>query len=264
MVIAILQVRMSSSRLPGKALLSLSGKPMLVHQVERVMWCNQVDHIVIATSSDGSDDAIALLYQNYFSGIPEVSLFRGHLADVVDRFYHAARHFPGAQIVRLTGDCPLSDPDIIDAVVEHHQLSCADYTSNCHPPTFPDGFDVEIFSMETLEKIWLLARDAVEREHVTAYLVNHQDEFSLAVYRHTTDLSAVRLTVDYPEDFVLIERIFNELYPISPVFGMNDVMNLLQQHTDWQNVNSHYQRNGGVQASCEKNRNQSFGAPDAA
>jgi len=221
-MLAILQARMSSTRLPGKVLKPLLGEPMLARQIERVRRAKRIDKLVVATSSDASDDAIAGLCDSLGVGV-----YRGPLADVLGRYWGAAKRFgPAEHIVRLTGDCPLADWEVIDAVLDHHLAEDADYTSNCLKLTFPKGLDVEVFKAEHLETAHYEARDPYEREHVTPFFYRNPDRFRTANLECDPPLGDLRWTVDTPEDFAFVDHVYAALYPTNPAFLSKDVAQL--------------------------------------
>ncbi|NWF37922.1 NTP transferase domain-containing protein [Mariprofundus sp. NF] len=245
MILAILQARLSSTRLPNKVLLPLFGKPMLVRQIERVMRSNRIDQLVVATSDGASDDAIETLCDSL-----NISCFRGSLDDVLDRFYQATVMQGPDHVVRLTGDCPLADPDVIDGVIQMHLLNQNDYTSNCIHPTFPDGLDVEVIRYEALKEAWSNAELKSQREHVTPYIYQHPERFKISNYYHSGEnLSHLRWTVDEARDFELVTEIYQRLYPEKPEFNMHDVLELLEEHPVLKAINTHIERNEGYQKS---------------
>ena len=190
-VLAVLQARMASSRLPGKVLRSIMGRPMLARQLDRVHRSRLIERLVVAISDDPSDDPLA-----EFLVSEGIGLYRGSLDDVLDRVYRAAAaHDPG-NVVRLTGDCPLADPDLIDRVIEEHLAGGFDYSSNCLEPTWPDGLDTEVMRFNTLDQARKRATLASEREHVTPFIHNRPELFHLHSIKAGTDLSRHRWTVD--------------------------------------------------------------------
>ena len=245
-MVAVLQARTSSSRLPGKVLLPILGEPMLSRQIERVRLARSLDEIIVATSADPSDDAIVAMCKRV-----EVRCSRGSLDDVLDRFYRAIEPTPATVIVRLTGDCPLICPDIIDGVVAFRDQGDFDYASNSYEQTFPDGLDTEAMTRGSLESAWKLARLPSEREHVTPYIWKHPESFRLGSYKSSIDYSSYRWTVDEPADYTLISKIFERLYPINPRFGMEDVLRLLTSEPDLLRLNDGVQRNLGYLKSLE-------------
>jgi len=223
--LAILQARMSSRRLPGKVLADVLGRPMLARQIERVQRAKRIAQLVVATSDQRSDDAIAALCAEL-----GVACFRGSLEDVLGRFYAAAAaEAPRpAHVVRLTGDCPLADPALIDELVELHLAAGADYTSNALERRFPDGLDVEAMRFDALAIAQREARDAAQREHVTPYLYQHPERFALASLRCERALGALRFTVDQPADLRFVQRVYEALYAANPAFGWRDVLALVE------------------------------------
>ncbi len=238
-VLAILQARTGSKRLPNKVLLPIAGKPMLYWQVQRLLKIKGIDQLVIATSDQPEDAAIAELAQ-----MAGVACFRGNEKDVLDRFYQCAKPYQPAHVVRFTGDCPLIDPQISQQVIQLHLQGQADYTSNCLPPTFPDGLDTEVFTFAALERAWQEAKAHYEREHVTPY-INETGLFSVGNYTNTTDLSALRWTVDNQEDFALISQIFQHFAGREADFSMMEVINFLKEKPELADINKHIQRNEG-------------------
>ena len=232
--IAILQARMSSSRLPGKVLKPIAGRPMLAFQVERVRRARLVDRLVIATSVETSDDPIAALCAS-----EKVDCHRGSLADVLGRFHGAALAFGLVDhVVRLTGDCPLSDPDIIDACIALHIANGADYTSNGVTRSYPDGLDVEVLRFSALDRAHREAKEQFEREHVTPYLYRHPELFSLDVLRAPRDLAELRWTVDNPADLDFVTRVVAELAPRKPDFTWLDVLALVEARPEIAAINA--------------------------
>lgn len=232
--VAIIQARMTSTRLPGKVLKEICGKPMLARQIERVARARLVDLVAVATSEDASDDPIAALCAEF--GIPS---YRGSLADVLDRFQGASERLgPADHIVRLTGDCPLIDPAIVDACVAVHFANGADYTANGVERTYPDGLDVEVMTSSVLARAAREANDPFQREHVTPYICRNPEIFSLDALRYPRDLSGLRWTVDTPADFAFVERVFAKLLPRDPFFGWRDVLALVEAHPEIAAINS--------------------------
>lgn len=221
-MLTILQARMSSTRLPGKVLMPLAGAPMLARQIERVRRAKSIGTLVVATSDNPSDDPLVLLCRSL-----QVACFRGPLHDVLGRYRGAARRFgPSENVVRLTGDCPLADPDLIDAVIAYHLAEGADYTSNTQVQTFPKGLDVEVFKAALLERAYKETRDPYDREHVTPFFYRHPKWFKLANLECDPPLGDLRWTVDTPEDYAFAARVYDALYPVNPAFTSEDVARL--------------------------------------
>lgn len=226
MATAILQARMSSTRLPGKVMRPLAGRPMIERQLERLRRCATLGRLIVATSDQASDDPLA----DHLERIG-VAVFRGSLHDVLGRYVGAAEAF-GANglIVRLTADCPLADPDVIDACVRLHAVRGADYASNGRRRTYPRGLDVEVFNLEGLLAAHAEAADPYDREHVTPFLYRHPERFTQAELIQDRDESALRWTVDTPEDFAFVERVYEALYRANPRFTSDDVRGLAFAH----------------------------------
>ena len=229
---------MSSSRLPGKVLKPILDRPMLALQVERVQRASRLDQVVVVTSTDNSDDAIAAWAES-----AGVDCCRGSLDDVLDRFATALEQFPADHVVRLTADCPLIDPRVIDEIVALHLLSSADYTSNCLQYTLPDGLDVEVLKAEVLSLAAQEATSSEEREHVTPFVRSRPGRFVLRNWCYHEDLSGLRWTVDYPQDFEFVASVYRILYPDNPKFCTEDVLALLQCHPELAEVNAHIPSN---------------------
>jgi spore coat polysaccharide biosynthesis protein SpsF len=227
MILAILQARTSSIRLPGKVLKDLLGRPMIDRQLERLHRAQTLDRIVVATSVEPSDDSLADHLDA--TGTP---VFRGALSDVLGRFAAAAERFgPAEHVVRLTADCPLTDWRLIDEVVRRHLEGGFDYTSNDQHRTFPHGLDAEVCRTSALLTAAAEATDPYDREHVTPFLYRQPDRFRLGEVRGERDLSAERWTVDTPADFAFVERVYRRLYAADPAFTTEDVLGLDFRHT---------------------------------
>jgi len=239
-VLAIVQARMSSTRLPGKVLLPIMGKPMLARQLERVKNSIAIDELVVATSDCQSDDVIAALCAN-----EDVACFRGSLTDVLDRFACCARIYEASHIVRLTGDCPLTDPELVDTLVQFYLEQRVDYASNCRPPTLPDGLDAEIFSMKALEVASREASDPFAREHVVPFILKQPERFVTANWEAEENLSYLRWTVDEREDFEFVKRVYEALYSDNPIFGFEDVLKFVRGQPELAALNCHPRRNQG-------------------
>jgi spore coat polysaccharide biosynthesis protein SpsF len=225
--IAILQARMSSSRFPGKVLAPLAGKPMVIRQLERIQRASSLDAVVVATSTDPSDDELVSVLTE--EGIPVV---RGSLDDVLDRFVTAMDEYRPDAVVRLTADCPLTSPAVIDKVVAHFHVSGADYASNTMTPTYPDGLDVEVVRAEVLREIAKIATDRAEREHVTLGVYRRHDQYRIENVTNAGDLSHLRWTVDTPEDYAFVTGVYDDLFPANPEFDLDDVLDYLARHPE--------------------------------
>ena len=248
MVLAIVQARTSSSRMPGKVLRKILGKPMIVHELERLKNCRTIDKIVLATSVDASDTELAETVR-----AAGWDVYRGSLDDLLDRYVQCAAAYGATHVVRITGDCPLIDPAIVDRVVAAHLAHGNDYTSNTlGRVTYPDGLDTEIMTVAALAQAGCEAHLASEREHVTQYLIKHSELFRQEGIENDVDLSAERWTVDEPEDFAFVTRIYEALYPANPTFGMADVRALLAVHPEYRGLNAGFERNEGLAKSLRE------------
>jgi spore coat polysaccharide biosynthesis protein SpsF len=238
-IIIILQARMGATRLPGKPLKEVLGRPLLSYQLERLRRVRLADEIVVATTLEEKDDLIVALCK-----FEKIHFFRGSSYDVLDRYYGTAKKYHADHIVRVTGDCPLIDPSIIDQMIRFYMdsLPLYNYVSNSLERTYPRGLDVEIFSFDLLEKAANEATLLEEREHVTLYFYTHPEMFSLGSVKGEIDISKHRWTVDTVEDFSLIEKILTALYPKNHTFTTEDILRLLDKHPEWVKINSHIQQ----------------------
>lgn len=249
MILGVLQARLSSTRLPGKVLLPLLGRPMLFRQWERLQRCKKVDRWVLATSTDSSDDSLEAFCREH-----HLDCFRGDMQDVLDRFYQAALPLKPDHVLRVTGDCPLIDPEVVDQVAAFYLAGRYDYASNTNPPTFPDGLDVEIFRFESLQQARSEAKLASQREHVTPFLHQNPQRFKLGNFKNARDLSGLRWTVDTREDFIFIQQVYERLYAANPEFSTQDVLSLLETVPALKQVNAMHHRNEGYEKSLREDR----------
>jgi len=236
MTTAIIQARMSSTRLPGKVLLDLAGEPMLARVVERTRRARTIDRVIVATTIESEDEPIAELCRAQGWAVS-----RGSRDDVLDRYYQAAVADGADPIVRITSDCPLIDPEIIDRVVARLD-GTVDYASNINPRrTFPRGLDVEVFTFAALSAAWRDDREATGREHVTPFLYRHPERFRIAlVESDRPEVASHRWSVDTPEDYELLRRIYAHFR--CDAFSWLDVLNLLDQHPEWCEINGHIEQ----------------------
>lgn len=242
MILAILQARSSSRRFPRKVLAPLLGEAMILRQLERLSRSSRLDRIVVATSTDPSDDELATLLREHC-----VDVRRGPLDDVFSRFAEVVAEFAPEQIVRLTADCPLADSEVVDQIVGEHLAHGVDYTSNVHPPSFPDGLDVEIFTAMAFAELGELPLTAREREHVTLGFVSRPERFSSHNVAHATDHSDLRWTVDVPDDLLFVESVYRRLYDENPGFAQEDVLALLAAEPALNRTARDLARNAGLQ-----------------
>lgn len=244
MILAIVQARFSSTRLPGKVLLPLLDEPMLIKQLERIQRAKNINQIVVATSVDQTDDAIENICLAHHK-----RCFRGSLMDVLDRYYQAAKFYQPQHIVRLTGDCPLIDADIIDQVIALHLQQQNDYTSNVTPPSFPDGLDVEVMTFATLTKMWQRAILPSEREHVTLHIHHQPELYQMGNLSCPMNYESWRLTVDTEQDYNVVKNIYAALYSKNPRFTFNDIIHYIDRYPEVLQLNNRQSRNQGMKAS---------------
>jgi spore coat polysaccharide biosynthesis protein SpsF len=231
---AIIQARMGSTRLPGKVMKDLKGKPVLWHVIERVKQAENIDQIIIATTTHRRDEII-------FEKAKEwgVKAYRGSEEDVLERYYEAANNYETDTVVRITSDCPLIDPHVIDEIVKYYNNN--DYTlvtnagSDLNNRTYPRGLDTEVFSFEVLEKAYKNVEKKYQREHVTPYIYeNYNDIF---YYKNNKDLSNYRLTLDTKEDFELIKILYDKLYQGEHDFYLNEIIEVLNKNKELLKIN---------------------------
>lgn len=234
-VIIIVQARMGSSRLPGKVLKPAAGKPLLEHQLERLRRVSNADETVVATSRLPGDDVIAELCAR-----AGVRCHRGDERDVLNRFHEAARAFAADVIVRSTADCPLIDPGLVEELIAAFLKSGADYGSNAAiDRTYPRGLDAEVCTFKALDEAERESTSDFEREHVLEFILGRPERYRFVSLKNDEDLGAMRWTVDTPEDYELVRRVFETLYPRDPAFGWRDVLALLREKPEWAALNAH-------------------------
>ena len=236
-VVAIIQARMNSSRLPGKVMLELNDMPVLGHVVGRVKKIVGVDEIVVATTTLVEDDEII----NYVSRIG-VETFRGDEKDVLNRYYDCASQMDASVVVRITADCPLIDPEISDLVVSRFLQGDIDYVSNYKPPTFPDGLDTEVFSIEAIEEAQKFASRPFEREHVTPYIWQQPDKFRLANIIQEDDRSGLCWTLDSPQDLEMMRSLASRLDKPLIEAGQQDLVKVIDSHPEIAEINGNWIR----------------------
>ena len=244
-VIAIIQARLGSSRLPDKVLLELlPNKTVLKCMLDRVKKAKLIDDIIVATTNNPKDKKLV----KYLEKINQ-QYFVGDEDDVLDRYYQTAKKYCTSKndiIVRLTADCPVIDPVIIDKVIQQYLNNDFDFVSNAlEPYTYPDGMDVEVFSFGNLEKAWKEAKLPSHREHVTFYFWQNPKIFRIYYYKNERNLSEYRLTLDYPEDYKLLKIIYKYLYKKNKKFTLEDIINFLNQNPKIKNINTEIKRNTG-------------------
>ena len=236
-IVAIIQARMGSTRLPGKVLRTLAGQPMLARVVARARRIPDVTEVVVATTVLPEDNVIANLCNQW-----SCRCIRGSELDVLSRYAVAAREMSADVIVRITSDCPLLSPAVSRRVVAAYMDGGYDYVSNTRDRTFPRGLDTEIFSRSALEDADREAPDPAEREHVTPFIYWRPDRYRLSQVTDIVNRNTWRWTVDTPEDFEFTKRIYDELADRADIFEYNDVLNVLIKHPDWATINMHIEQ----------------------
>jgi spore coat polysaccharide biosynthesis protein SpsF len=239
--ICIIQARMDSSRLPGKVLTDISGKPMLAHVIERAIAIKGVDDVLVATTINPEDAPITALASR--SGALN---FAGDTTDVLDRYYQAATRLEADAVVRLTADCPLLDPVLCEEILDQFAEGDWDYVSNVMPATFPDGLDTEVIAYRALKKSWEVAKLPSDREHVTTYIRTNPELFKVSNIAQETNLSHVRWTVDEPEDLEFIRAVFKNLPETETLFpSMDAILSMLKERPDIAALHPDHSRNEG-------------------
>jgi spore coat polysaccharide biosynthesis protein SpsF len=249
MIGCIVQARMGSSRLPGKTLVKLTDElSTLNFVINQISSSTLIDKIIIATTSLEQDDII----ENTCKELG-IESYRGSSSDVLDRYYNCAKKFHFDHIIRITADCPLIDPEIIDKVIKKYTTEDFDYVSNTLECTFPIGTDVEIFSFPILEKTWQNAKLLSEREHVTPFIRNNKLNMKLGNLKNTKNLSHIRITLDHTEDLELIQKIISQINN-RPIL-LNDILDLLSTQPELLKINQHIPHNEGMLKSLNQDRN---------
>jgi spore coat polysaccharide biosynthesis protein SpsF len=237
-IVTVIQARSGSTRLPGKVMMDILGKPLLLRMAERVQQSALAGTIVVATTTEHSDDVIEEICK-----AANLLCYRGSENDLLDRHYHAGRIYGADAVVKIPSDCPLIDPKVIDRVLRYYLDNELDFVSNLHPATYPDGNDVEIMSAAAIEKAWREATRPLEREHTTPYIWENPDKFTIGnvVWESGLDYSmSDRWTIDYPEDFAFIRAVYEHLYPINPAFDLQDIIHLTHQNPEIFSINHKY------------------------
>jgi len=247
-ITCIIQARTNSRRLQNKVLLKISNSPIIIHILDRIKKSNYIEQIILATSSN-SDDQILLDIANN----NQIISFKGNEFDVLDRFYNAAKEYDADPIIRITGDCPLIDPILIDKMTKFFLENNFDYMSNTIERTFPDGLDVEIFTFATLKKAFSEATWLSEREHVTPYIIKNPKLFKIFSYTNDVNLSHFRWCLDEESDYKMIQKIFYELKP-KKFFTTKDILDLLEKNPEISKINSGIITNEGYLNSVKNDK----------
>lgn len=229
---------MGSSRLPGKILMPIKGKPMLWHVINRLRHSRLAGQVAVATTIEPSDDPVTVMCRRN-----DIFCFRGSSYDVLDRYYQTALIMGSDVIVRITADCPLLDSAVVDKVIEVYLQSQFDYVSNVNPPTYPDGLDVEVFGMKPLQVVWSKAVKKSDREHVTPFFREHPELFRQANVTNAQDLSQLRWTVDEQADLTFIRQVYERIG--HEVFSMDETLALMGMNPDLERINRGILRNVG-------------------
>ena len=235
----IVQARMTSTRLPGKVMKVVCGKPLLEHLIDRLKRVKYADRIVIATTVNETDDIIVELCEKL-----DISYYRGSEEDVLGRYYETAVEYGGDIIIRITSDCPVIDPEVVDYLINFftNNIEKYDYVSNTLERSYPKGMDAEIVSFKALKEAHFNAYDPFDREHVTPFIKKRPQQFRLYNILYKTDMSRCRWTLDTPEDLELISKIFEFLYYQNTFFSLNDIFSLMERKLEWAAINAHIEQ----------------------
>ncbi len=245
---AILQARMSSSRLPVKVMKVLDGKnPLIYYVIEQMKNCKKVDKVIVATSDNKEDDVIEKFVSNL-----GIDCFRGKLNDVLDRYYKCAKKFKLSTIVRITCDNPLIDPSIVDNLVSIFEETDNDLVVNIKERTFPHGTEVEIFSFDALEKAWKSAKLPSEKEHVTPFFYNNSEKFKILNIKNERNLSHLRWTVDRDDDFDLVSKLV-VIIKKRPIL-MSDILDALEKNPQLKTINQNHDALEGYKKSLDEDK----------
>ncbi len=249
-IIAIIQARMGSSRLPGKVMMDIVGKPLLWHIVNRLKYSKLINKIVVATGNGEENDVIEGLCKRY-----NIDYYRGSEEDLIDRYYQTSKLFDADVVVRAPADCPLVDPEIVDKVIDFFlkNINSYDYVNNSRPHiTYPHGLDVETFSFCLLEKLWREIKDPFRREWFTTVIFENPEKYKISCLKNDVDLSHLRLTVDYKEDLELIRYIFQNLFTDNVCFSLKDILELYSRNQKMFNINQKYKKDEQYIKELEK------------
>ena len=250
MELAIIQARTTSTRLPGKVLLKVLDIPIIIYILERVSKSKNLSKVILATSNDPTDDQLSSIVEKY--GYP---VFRGSLTNVLNRFYECAISEKASTVVRITGDCPLMDPALIDEILSYYKKSDFEYIGNSldsYNLTVPDGFDIEVFSTKVLDEANKKAILPSELEHVTPWMRNKNSKINWSHFNHRKRRDFYRVTVDDEKDFKLVKEIIEDLYPKNNLFSIDDVISFLKNNPSLANSNKSTIRNEGLLKSLRE------------
>jgi spore coat polysaccharide biosynthesis protein SpsF len=236
-IVAIIQARMNSSRLPGKVFNKLAGKPQIFHVCNRLTFSKRITQIVLATTTNPCDDCLCDWAQEN-----KISFYRGDENNVLDRFYGAAKEYGADIVIRITADDPFKDPLVIDSCVDLLVSEGLDFTFNNKPPSFPEGLDTEVFTFTALDRAHSEAESDFDKEHVTQYFYKNPSLFRMQNYAYREDVSNIRLTVDTAEDYRLASLLYDELSKENRIFYLSDILELLERHPEYLEINSSVKR----------------------
>lgn len=242
-IVATIEARMTSSRLPGKVLMLAAGKPMLEHLVNRLRAVASLDGIVLATTVNATDDAL-----EEFAKRVGISCYRGSEGDVMARVICAAESAGADVVVEITGDCPIIDPEVVEQTIQMFKVNQADYVSNAHIRSYPDGMDVQVFRLATLERSAAMTGNELDHEHVTLHIRNHPELFSHVHLVAPPEIHwpELGLTLDEFKDYELLKKIIEHFEPVDPLFSCLDVVRLLRQMPEWVAINQSVVRKGNA------------------
>jgi spore coat polysaccharide biosynthesis protein SpsF (cytidylyltransferase family) len=246
--VIIIQARLGSKRLPRKSIAKIKNKPLIWYVIHRAKRVNGIKKIILATTKKKEDKVLVNIAKK-----SKVESFIGENNDVLDRYYKCALAYNADPIIRVTGDCPLLDPILISKMLRFYSKHNYDYVSNVLKPTYPDGLDVEIFSFNTLERIWKKAKLKSEREHVTSYIRNNLNEFRIFDYVNDKDLSSYRWTVDEKRDLEFVRKIYSLMHP-KKYFTTNEILKVIMKNPKIQAINAGISRNEGYFKSLKKDK----------
>ena len=240
-IVATIEARMTSSRLPGKVLLPAAGMPMLSHLIRRLRAVPSIDEIILATTTNTTDDLLV-----DFAGKIGISCFRGSEYDVMTRVIGAADSAHAELVVEITGDCPIIDPEIVEQTIQMFHANKAEYVSNAHIRSFPDGMDTQVFLLKTLKRSAKMTKDKLDHEHVTLHIRNNPDLFSHIHLVAPPELywPELGLTLDEQDDYELLTKIIEHFESSNPLFSCSDVIKLLRQKPEWIAINKSVIRKG--------------------
>ena len=248
MLCCIIQARMGSSRLPGKAMMNVDDKNTLLYYViQQLKFSKLAKNMMIATTTSEKDDDIV-----NFAIKMNLNYFRGEMDNVLDRYYQCAKNFSISTIVRISADDPLIDPTVVDRIIEKFNSNSYDYVSNVHPRTFPQGIEIEIFSIEALESAWKNAKKTSEKDHVTPYMYNNKEKFRIENVEHSKNLSSLRWTVDTQNDLDLVRLIISKIQK-TPIL-ITDILDVLYKEPDLLNINKDHVIDEGYKKSVSEDK----------